>query len=255
MCGICGISAHPRSRINMTTLTRSMLKGIENRGTHATGVTFSGAQRPTTTVKKAVAASKFAPSITIPTGVSTILGHTRYATQGSPTTNENNHPIVVPTDTGSRIHGIHNGCLWNDDDLFEMLDPRTRIAQVDSEAAFAWLGRSGLDTTQALEGIVGSAALAWIDDSEPDVLHLARVDSSPLILGHTTTGELLFASTAACITAAAKAAKVDVKAIVDIPEGTYLKVTGGRVIERAVFETGFRSGSTLSASERLALGW
>jgi len=254
MCGICGISAHPSSRINMTTLTRSLLKGIENRGTHATGVTFSGAQQPTTTVKKAVAARNFAPSLTIPAGVSTVLGHTRFATQGSPTTNENNHPIVVPTNTGSRIHGIHNGCLWNDDELFEALDPNTRIAQVDSEAAFAWLGRSGLQTTHALEDIMGSAALAWIDDDEPDLLHLARVDSSPLVIAHTTTGELMFASTATCLTAAARTGGLDVKAIVDIPEGTYLQVTKGRVVHRENFEAGFRAGGQLTADERLALG-
>ena len=58
------------------------------------------------------------------------MGHTRYATLGSPSINSNNHPIR----TGNTI-GTHNGSIYNHKELFQKYN-MTRFAQVDSEAIF-----------------------------------------------------------------------------------------------------------------------
>lgn len=42
-----------------------------------------------------------------------ILGNTRDMTKGDPSNNYNSHPIVA-----GRIIGVHNGHIYNDDNLF-----------------------------------------------------------------------------------------------------------------------------------------
>lgn len=239
MCGICGISVHPATDLPVSELLAELLLGIEHRGTHATGIHATGGtvERPFT-LREPRTATLFVEDLPEQiTGATVLLGHTRYATQGSPHARVaghyvNNHPITVASDTGSTITGIHNGVIWNDDDLFANLDDPTRIGEVDSEAAFAWIARSGHDQVEALRYLRGSAALAWVDHDDPDTLHLARVDSSPLFIGHTITGELLFASTRRCIEDAASIMDVALKAVVRIPERTYLMVRFGRIIFR-----------------------
>jgi amidophosphoribosyltransferase len=62
-----------------------------------------------------------------------LLGHTRFPTKGDPSHSFNNHPIWAPP-----IVGIHNGEIYNDDELFEEFD-LPRVGQVDSEIIFQLL--------------------------------------------------------------------------------------------------------------------
>lgn len=247
MCGIAGASINPAETINTTTLATGLLLGIEERGQHATGVAWTGAD-PTDTwiMKDAVPASDFVSSEHVPDDASTFIAHTRWATKGSVSNNDNNHPIDV-----NGIVGIHNGCIWNDDDIFEAIGAGKRIAQVDSEAIFAALLHTGLSPAEVLPTLKGSAAIAWYNMADPTVLHLARVSSSPLVLGHTEGGSLLFASTERALTRAAMKADVLLTHTYSVPEGWYLQVRDGETLSSEQFAT--QGARPLTAMERRAL--
>lgn len=165
--------------------------------------------------------------------------HTRFATQGSERDNNNNHPIY-----NGGIVGVHNGALSNDDELFAMSDAR-RYGQVDSEAAFAALAyglslpgepKRVLDTLSILERIEGTAALAWMEDEDPsDMLHLARLNFSPLVVGWTVNGSLLFASTMTALKATEAALGLEFCRTRHVEEGDYLCVQAGEVVEDSHF--------------------
>lgn len=121
-------------------------------------------------------------------GANLILGHTRAKTQGHESNQLNNHPIEY----GSKI-GVHNGMVYNDDDLFRK-NKWPRLAEVDSEAIFAAL-HHGASPVDALEAIEGWMAIAWIDKMDPNRLWLAKGASSPLFVAYTKGGSLFFAST------------------------------------------------------------
>jgi len=230
MCGIAGASLHPDEKCAPTRIATAMLKAIEHRGRDATGAAWVAPQSLAVYFQKDnVPASKFVPQLNLE-GARTFILHTRYGTKGSATNQANNHPIVLPG-----MVGIHNGMLRNDDALFAMLGEDTkRYGQVDSEAAFALLNADDkTPTTHRLGMLEGSAALAWlqVDDEgcSDRVLHLARVAYSPLVLGFTPKGSVLFASTYGAVRAAATVIGVNLTHTLDVKEGTYLRIHRGAV--------------------------
>ncbi|MDX1314403.1 MAG: hypothetical protein R3356_02775, partial [Eudoraea sp.] len=60
-----------------------------------------------------------------------IIGHCRWPTQGSPSNNLNNHPLVI-----DNIIGVHNGVITNDYNLFKEFRTLKRLAEVDTEIIF-----------------------------------------------------------------------------------------------------------------------
>src|SRR6185437_4777886 len=90
---------------------------------------------------------------------------------------------------------IHNGIITNDDELLDRHDCARAEPQmtVDSEAIFAVAAHSRSDA-RALEALEGAMAAAWLDEREPDNLHLARGVGRPLWLGTGRDG-VFFAST------------------------------------------------------------
>jgi hypothetical protein len=133
------------------------------------------------------------------------------------------------------IVGVHNGQLRNDDALFKALGCE-RLAEVDSEAAFALLRESrGQSPTEVLGQLEGSAALAWmqVDDEGRNgnrVLHLARLSYSPLWLGQTRKGSTLL-GTLRAIRLGAEAMGTELTFQHEVKEGTYLRVRLGVVGE------------------------
>lgn len=223
MCGIAGF--YLREEADSKAMATKLLDGIEHRGRHATGVAYWSANaegKPTVMMQKApVPARQFVKSMAVPEDVQILIGHTRAATQGPPEVNENNHPVT----SANTIIGVHNGCIYNDEDLWKAIGPDLRAAEVDSEVIMGGLyalvdGQP--DTKQYgpfLNRLEGSAAIAWLDTREPNRLHLAKVRRSPVFIGWTEAGSLVFASTKVAMEAGAKAGDLTLAGHAELDEG------------------------------------
>ena len=253
MCGIAGfsLSEQATSKGVSKRLAKALLLDIESRGKDATGFAFRDSTGAIQVHKQDVTAKDFVKNrLTLPKRAQTAILHTRAWTQGSPTINENNHPIR----TGS-IVGVHNGWLTNDDRLWGTLLPKDlRIAEVDSEAIFALLAHgkevAGLSVTEALQEPEGNLAVAWMDEADEDgTLFLARGAGSPLVVCETQDGSVIFASTQTAIALACAAAGLEPETIRHIGEGNLLTVKGGIVDDVRTFRPtppAFVSGWTAS---------
>lgn len=157
--------------------------------------------------------------------------HTRYATQGSPSNNANNHPILIP----DKVIGIHNGVIVNDDDLFAE-HGWERIAQVDSEAIFQLIGHA-TKPLKALTELEGRAAIAWFGVNDPQTLHLARLEGSPLFVAYTHGGSTMFASTDDILHAALADCGIKPKVVYEVPEWTYMRIVRGKIVNREALKT------------------
>ena len=242
MCGISGFSLNPSDPTitNARLLAGTLLLGIEHRGRDATGACWFDPYDKPFVQKHAVTATAFVRNLSMWKRTTDAILHTRAWTQGSPTNNDNNHPII----TGPVI-GVHNGGIWNDYELFKEMSDVNRIADVDSEAAFAaiayGIGRlnngSADRLSDLLESIQGSAALAWYDsDDDNRTLHLARLNSSPLVVAQNQHGSFFFASTKqAIVDALARTNGSDIVFLEELKEGTYIAVREGRIIACETF--------------------
>lgn len=235
MCGIAGYCLDPKhySRVSVADLAGQMLLDIEHRGAHATGAAWINPRTGKRVITKApIAASKFVPKAgaNLGGGATTAILHTRYATQGSPKVEGNNHPIPR-----GKIVLTHNGHISNDKELFKQLGV-PRVAQVDSEAVAALIAFGNGKPWEILPEIYGTAALAWIHASDPRTLHLARVNSSPLYLGQSSSGSLFYGSTMETIENAAIMADDDLDWTHEAAEGEYFRVRDGRITEYKTFK-------------------
>ncbi len=234
MCGIAGWCLNPKhsKTVSNADLTGQMLLDIEHRGTDATGVAWINPKTGKRVIRKApISASKFVPNAgsTLCAGATTAILHTRYATQGSPKEQGNNHPIPR-----GKIVLTHNGHISNDRELFKQLGV-PRVAQVDSEAVAALIAFSKDKPWQALTEVYGTAALAWITANDPRNLHLARLNSSPLWIAQTNTGSLFYGSTKETVENACIMTDCDVDWIHEAQEGEYFQVRDGRIIKHETF--------------------
>lgn len=238
MCGIAGFSISDKDHrhINCRKLAKALARQIERRGTDATGVAWTQTDPDGSLgvwyMKDAISASMFMDSMDqIAMHTRSAIIHTRYATKGSPENNDNNHPIIV----GDTI-GIHNGGIRNDDQIIAEVGTG-RTGQVDTEAIFRLIDASD-DPTQELHRLQGSAAIAWFNIEEPTVLNVGRLRQSPLWIGATPNGSMVFASTEQMLRTASAQAGVKLSVVKEIPEGLFMQYRNGAVIDVQITKEG-----------------
>ncbi|WP_328601281.1 class II glutamine amidotransferase [Actinomadura physcomitrii] len=153
------------------------------------------------------------------------LGHTRWATQGSPVEPANASPMLVGAPGAAGIVATHNG----DVDAGAL---RSRFALpapsggTDSEAVFQLLAgrRDPSGVTGVLEALVGRAALAWVDRDRPTQVHLARAALSPLAVAVDAEQNIYWASNPRWFRVVQRYTRVRFVTIVMLREGTYMRV-------------------------------
>ncbi|MEN9405986.1 MAG: glutamine--fructose-6-phosphate aminotransferase [Bacillota bacterium] len=189
MCGIVGyIGAGAATQFLMEGL-----KKLEYRGYDSAGIAIC--DKPT--IKTCKCSGKLVSLVeklkSMPLYGSVGIGHTRWATHGSPT-DFNAHPHLDHTNT---FAVVHNGIIENHLALKTQLKKQgvTFCSDTDTEIivqllALAWKG----DLEQAVQEVVakleGSYALGVISSKEPDKIIAVRKDS-PLVIGVGTCGTFL----------------------------------------------------------------
>jgi glucosamine 6-phosphate synthetase-like amidotransferase/phosphosugar isomerase protein len=223
MCGIAGYSFGSASSMGRTLAAQALLAGIAERGADAVGYGFRSVG-PLEVHKQQTGASELLDSIVVSDNATQVLVHVRDYTKGHPTIAANNHPI-----RHGAVTGIHNGIIVNDDELFL----RHGIARqepdmtVDSEAIFALVDENGT-APAVLEELVGAMAAAWIDERQPEVLHVARGIGRPLWIAR-GRHEVLFASTRAALEVAERALRTTFRKT-EVDEGRLLTVVDGALV-------------------------
>jgi glucosamine 6-phosphate synthetase-like amidotransferase/phosphosugar isomerase protein len=220
MCGIAGYSFGSASRMNRTLAAQALLAGIAERGADAVGYAHR-ADGPLEVHKQQTGASALLESVVVPDGARQVLVHVRDYTKGHPTIAANNHPI-----RHAHVTGIHNGIIANDEELFRRhgLERHEPEMTVDSEAIFALVAARGTSGS-LLEELIGAMAAAWIDEREPEVLHVARGVGRPLWIAR-GRHELLFASTRAALEVVERALSTTFRKT-QVDEGRLLAVVDG----------------------------
>lgn len=195
MCGICGVRRFGPTPITETQIT-TLLVANERRGNHATGLALQQANGEIAVFKTDVPAWQFVHrkdyekflGENLLRDTITFIGHTRFATQGHQTKNNNNHPIFA----GSTAV-VHNGMISNDDQMFKDLKLE-RKCETDSDIIRAVLDQHGF-TRKGLElmnKFSGSAAFAAISPKHPGKLLLGRSGNPIVLCG--TNDQLIWSS-------------------------------------------------------------
>lgn len=189
MCGIAGFSLAPNSKIKARELSNALLTAIEDRGYMASGFGFHHDG-----IHGYHSAATPGSSLSLkhmPRKAKTAILHTRLATHGSVEDNRNNHPVTSPD---FNIALVHNGVIYNHADVRTQLTGN--LPPVDTSVIPALIEQRGL---QAIDELDGDAAIAWLDKRDPDMLHLARYQHSPLTMAQLDDGSFVFASTEALL--------------------------------------------------------
>ena len=233
MCGIAGFCLNKEECIDAKKLSAMLLEGIVERGRDATGAAwYNGLKDEVRYTKAPYSATTFIKSRVplIPSGVKNVILHTRWATQGSPKNENNNHPIVI-----ENLVGVHNGHIVNDKEILKQYRNHKRIGEVDSEAAFV-MAKYEKNPLEVFPDIIGRAAIAWIDGDRGRELNLARITGSPLCVAQTPMGSTVFASTQSILEKAMKKADLKIEWIAEMKEYEYMKVKNGAIVEYTDFK-------------------
>lgn len=178
MCGLGGIHRRNDKPIqNLGAIIDGILKGIERRGTDATGLLALKDSGEVHVEKRCVAATQFIRERkTIGKQARTVLLHTRFATVGDADDPRNAHPVGAGT-----IAAVHNGTISNASELFQK-NGLERLARVDSEIIPAMVNATGWDKIEdVFSQFSGGAAVALVNAEKPRELIFARTRSYPLV--------------------------------------------------------------------------
>ena len=199
MCGIIGITGGEKTLdVLLEGLARLEYRGYDSAGLAVLSPTDGGplwrarAANGTRSLEDLVKRTEDAPS-----GPSTGIGHTRWATHGRPS-EANAHPHV---DCTGQLALVHNGIIENHLELSDELVLAGHHLESDTDTeVLAHLIESELGThpeaglvgavRETLQRVRGYFAIAVIHSGEPDLIVAAR-RVSPLVMGLTETEALL----------------------------------------------------------------
>lgn len=195
MCGICGVRRFGATPITQTQIT-ALLVANERRGNHATGLALQQSDGTVDVYKDDTPAWSFVHKKTyekfldekLREDTVTFLGHTRFATTGHQSVNNNNHPIF-----DGKTAVVHNGMISNHESMFTALSLK-RACETDSDIIRAILDKEGF-TRKAMDimnRLAGSAAFAAVSPEFPGKLLLARSGNPIILCG--TKDQLIFSS-------------------------------------------------------------
>lgn len=122
----------------------------------------------------------------------TVIGHTRWATQGDATALVNASPLAV----GALI-GTHNGDVTPSSVPHRKILKHLTLGETDTELLYQALSLVKDDRremTKILRAVNGRAALAFIDRTRSHRLYLARTALSPLSYAYSDDGDFFYAS-------------------------------------------------------------
>ena len=186
MCGIIGVTGES----DAVPLLLGALHQLEYRGYDSAGIAMvvdDGVWRARAGGGKTSLARLGELTADAPQGHSAALGHTRWATHGSPT-EENAHPHL---DCTGRLALIHNGIIENHAELrAELVSSGHTFASVTDTEVMAHLieaamaeGASLVEATRSMLGRVrGAYSVAVVHADDPDTIVASR-HSTPLVLG------------------------------------------------------------------------
>lgn len=250
MCGIGGASFAPGSKINRRRLATALLTANERRGTDASGYGWVVGDKSDGIYKKDVRGSQLNVG-RIPQNATSLIVHTRNGTHGSAKDNDNNHPVLSPS---GDIRLIHNGVIWNHDEVRSLFDKTTQkqLPEVDSSVIPAVIEVFGLADTDVIEG---DAAVAWFDRETDDTIHLARFSHNPIHFARVLDGSFVFASTAEILYQALSKAGLEWIGNYPAPfeslnEKEYIQIVQGEIVSESHVVWGDHSRASYYSSYR-----
>lgn len=221
MCGLFGIVRNPDSLNNIDAMRRGAITvralGVnsEERGIHSSGLAMIDSGIPfnnsisnkaaslmsevslgNTYIVKApgkftdLAISETASDKLINSNI--VLGHTRYATQGSSSQLNNASPLLA-----GNLVGTHNGDVLKSTIVGEKELKKFASGATDSELLYLSLNvanGSRKEMVSILRKAIGRIALVFVDRKNTDRLLIARGALSPVSYAWTSDGDFVYAS-------------------------------------------------------------
>ena len=184
MCGIFGYVS--KNKIQTIPVILDALKRLEYRGYDSSGIAAI-TKRGVFYKKKSGRIIELEKLVDYKIESSTAIGHTRWATHGSPT-DKNSHPHH---DCKKKIFLVHNGIVENFKELKEKLLRKGHKFNSDTDSEvmahliedFENKGMSFEESVRlALKSVIGTYAFSILHSDHPGKLVIAR-NSSPLLVG------------------------------------------------------------------------
>lgn len=202
MCGLAGVLLSKNKRTkeqykDITDIFQGALDSAKSRGRHASGY-VKVSEQGYDLFKRPISSNVLIKThlhkelmFDVNDDTNALLGHTRYATQGKPEVNKNNHPIRA-----GKIIGTHNGSIFNDDELIERYSI-DKYADVDSEVLFRLIDASP-DINHFTQNIFpefrGRITAVWFDVENPKKI-LVYKGNNPLDMLYVPELDCIFYAT------------------------------------------------------------